>query len=39
MDISLIQGTVSGLKLASDIAKGLIDIKTLSEVGGKVIEL
>jgi hypothetical protein len=37
--MSLIQGTITGLKAASDIAKSLIEIKTLSEVGGKVIEL
>lgn len=39
MDISFLQGTVSGLKIASDIAKGLIETKKLSEIGGKVIEL
>lgn len=39
MDISLIQGTISGLKIAGDIAKGLLELKTISEVQGKVIEL
>lgn len=39
MDMSLIQGTISGLKLAGDIAKGLLELKTMSEVQGKVIEL
>ena len=39
MDFALIQGAVSGLKTASDIAKGLLDLKTLAEVQGKVIEL
>lgn len=39
MDLSLIQGTISGLKVAGDIAKGLLELKTLSEVQGKVIEL
>ena len=39
MDMSLIQGTISGLKLAGDIAKGFLDLKTFNEVGGKVTEL
>ena len=39
MDMSLIQGTISGLKLAGDIAKGLLELKSLSDVQGKVIEL
>lgn len=39
MDMSLIQGTITGLKTASDIAKGFLDLKNLSEVQGKVIEL
>jgi len=39
MDMSLIQGTVAGLKLASDIAKGFLELKSLSDVQGKVIEL
>ena len=39
MDISLIQGTISGLKAAGDIAKSLMNLKTISEVRGKVIEL
>jgi ribosomal protein L29 len=39
MDITLIQGAISGLKLASDIARGLLELKSISEVQGKVIEL
>jgi Zn finger protein HypA/HybF involved in hydrogenase expression len=39
MDMTLIQGTVSGLKLASDIAKGFLEAKSLADVQGKVIEL
>jgi hypothetical protein len=39
MDISLIQGTISSLKLARDITKSLLELKTLSEVQAKVIEL
>jgi len=39
MDASLILGTISGLKTAGDIAKSLLDLKTVSEVRGKVIEL
>lgn len=39
MDLAIIQGTVTGLKAAFDIAKGMADLKTMSEVQGKVIEL
>ena len=39
MDMSLIQGTITGLKTVSDIAKGFLELKNLSEVQGKVIEL
>lgn len=39
MAISLIQGTVSGFKLASDIAKSLLELKTISEVQAKVVDL
>jgi ribosomal protein L29 len=39
MDISLIQSTISGLKLAGDIAKGFLELKSISEVQGKVVEL
>jgi hypothetical protein len=39
MDISLLQGTISGLKLAGDIAKGFLELKSLSDVQSKVIEL
>ena len=39
MDMSLIQGTITGLKTASDIAKGFLELKSISDVQGKVIEL
>ena len=39
MDTGMIQGTIAGLKLAGDIAKGLLDLKSLTDVQGKVIEL
>ena len=39
MDMALIQGTISGLKAAADIAKGIMDLKSMAEVQGKVIEL
>ena len=39
MDASLILGTISGLKTAGDIAKSLLDLKSVAEVRGKVIEL
>ena len=39
MDMTLIQGTISGLKLAGDIAQGFLKLNTLTEVQGKVIEL
>ena len=39
MDLSLIQGTISGLKTASDIAKGFMSLKTEAEIQGKIIEL
>ena len=39
MDLSLIQGTISGLKVASDMAKDFLELKSLAEVQGKVIEL
>lgn len=39
MDMTLIQGTISGLKAAADLAKGILDVKTMAEVQGKVIEL
>jgi hypothetical protein len=39
VDISLIQGAISSLKLAGDIAKGFLELKSISDVQGKVIEL
>ena len=39
MDLTLIQGTISGLKIAGDIAKGFMELKSMADVQGKVIEL
>lgn len=39
MDMTLIQGTISGLKTAADIAKSLMELKSISDVQAKVIEL
>ncbi|HEX7687579.1 MAG TPA: hypothetical protein VF453_07725 [Burkholderiaceae bacterium] len=39
MDMTLIQGTITGLKAAADLAKGIMDLKTMAEVQGRVIEL
>ena len=39
MDLSLIQGTISGLKVASDMAKGFLELKSVAEVQNKVIDL
>ncbi|OGR01126.1 MAG: hypothetical protein A2511_16395 [Deltaproteobacteria bacterium RIFOXYD12_FULL_50_9] len=39
MDMSLIQGTVAGLKAASDIAKGFLELKSIADVQTKVIDL
>ncbi len=39
MDLSLIQGTISSLKLAGDVAKSLIELKSIGDVQGKVVEL
>jgi rubrerythrin len=39
MDLTLIQGTLTGLKTAFDIAKGMSDLKTMSEVQSKIIEM
>ncbi len=39
MDLSPFQGTISGLKLAGDIAKTLFELKSLSDVQAKVVEL
>jgi hypothetical protein len=38
-DMTLIQGAISSLKTATDIAKGLLHLQSLAEVQGKVIEL
>ena len=38
-DMALIQGAISGLKIAGDIAKGFLQLKTMADVQGKVIEL
>jgi hypothetical protein len=39
MDITLIQGAISSLKVAGDIAKSLLELKSVSEIQGKVVEL
>lgn len=39
MDMTLITGTISGLKTASDIAKSLLEIKKITDINGKVAEL
>lgn len=39
VDLALITGTISGLKTAGDIAKSILEIKSISDVRAKVIEL
>ena len=39
VDMSLLQGTITSLKLAGDIAQGFLKLQSLAEVQGKVIEL
>jgi hypothetical protein len=39
MDIASIVGAVNSLKVAGDIAKGLISLNTMAEVQSKAIEL
>jgi len=39
VDISLIQGTIYSLKLAGDLAKSLFELKSISDVQAKVVEL
>lgn len=39
IDMALIQSTITGLKAAGDIAKSFLELKSISEVQGKVIEL
>jgi len=39
MDVTLIQSTITGLKLAGDIAKSFLELKSIADVQGKVIEL
>src|SRR3954463_13080578 len=39
MDYSLIQGTITSLKTASDLARGFLDLKSMTDVQAKVIEL
>lgn len=39
MDLATIQTTISSLKAAFDIAKGISDVKTAAEVQAKMIEL
>lgn len=39
MDLTVIGGAISGLKTATDIAKGLVNVNTAVEVNAKAIEL
>ena len=39
VDMALLKGTITSLKLAGDIAKSFLELKSLSEVQTKVIEL
>lgn len=39
VDMHMIQGTIASLKFAGDVAKSLLELKTLGDVQGKVIEL
>lgn len=39
MDFAAIQGAISSLKAATEISRSIMDMKTMSEVQGKVIEL
>ena len=39
VDMALIQGTLTGLKTAGDMARGFLELKSMSEVQGKVIDL
>ena len=39
VDIALIQNTISSLKLAGDIAKSFLELQSIAEVQGKVIDL
>ena len=39
MDLALIQGAIGSLQAAGTIAKGLLNLKSLADVQGKVIEL
>ena len=39
MDLAAIQAAITGLKMASDISRSILQMKTTAEVQGKVIEL
>lgn len=39
MVMPIIQGTITSLKAAGDIINGMLELKTLSEVQGKIIDL
>ena len=39
MDLLAIQGAISSLKAAAEITKSIMDMKNMSEVQGRVIEL
>ena len=38
-DLALIQGAITGLKTAAEIAKSFLELKSIAEIQGKVIEL
>ena len=38
-DLALIQSAISGLKTAGDIAKSFLELKSIADIQGKVIEL
>jgi len=39
VDMMTLQGAITSLKTAADIAKGIFDLKSMADVQGKVIEL
>jgi hypothetical protein len=39
VDMASISAAITGLKAATDIARGIVDLKTATEIQGKVIEL
>ncbi len=39
MDITAIQAAIASLKTATDVSRSILEMKSMSEVQGKVIEL